>query len=87
MEEKKIITTEEELQMLIGLAADQICNTHEEGKEGLIMDVAADICNKVNDHLTGRKQFSTDDIELYKNIMGVFNLAEKIYGAVIIQKK
>lgn len=86
MEEKKIITTEEELRMLIGLAAEQVCNSYGEDKEGLILDVAAGICTKVNDHLTGRKQFSTDDIELYKNIMGAFNLAEKIYGAVIIQK-
>ena len=29
MEEKKIITTEEEIRMLIGLAADQICDSHE----------------------------------------------------------
>lgn len=84
MEEKKIITTEEELRMLIGLAADQICDTHEEGKEGLIMDVAADICNKVNDHLTGRKKFSDEDIKLYKTLIGVFNLCEKLSGAVII---
>lgn len=86
MEEKKIITTEEELRMLIGLAAADVVERIGEDKEDLILDVAAGICTKVNDHLTGRKQFSTDDIELYKNIMGVFNLAEKIYGAVIIQK-
>ena len=86
MEEKKIITTEEELRMLIGLAAADVVERIGEDKEDLILDVAAGICTKVNDHLTRRKQFSTDDIELYKNIMGVFNLAEKIYGAVIIQK-
>ena len=86
MEEKKIITTEEELRMLIGLAAADVVERIGEDKGDLIIDVAAGICTKVNDHLTGRKQFSTDDIELYKNIMGVFNLAEKIYGAVIIQK-
>lgn len=86
MEEKKIITTEEELRMLIGLAAADVVERIGEDKEDLILDVAAGICTKVNDHLAGRKQFSTDDIELYKNIMGVFNLAEKIYGAVIIQK-
>lgn len=85
MEEKKIITTEEELRMLIGLAAADVVERIGEDKEDLILYVAAGICTKVNDHLTGRKQFSTDDIELYKNIMGVFNPAEKIYGAVIIR--
>lgn len=85
MEEKKIITTEEELRMLIGLAAEQVCNSYGEGKEGLILDVAADICRKVNDHLTGRKKFSTDDMELYKALMGVFDSAKKIAGAVIIR--
>ena len=55
MEEKKIITTEEEIRMLIGLAADQICDSHEESEENLIIDIAGDICIKVNDHLTGGK--------------------------------
>ena len=85
MEEKKIITTEEELRMLIGLAAEQVCSTHGSDKEELILDVAADICRKVNDHLTGRKKFSTDDIELYKALTRVFDFAEKIAGAVIIR--
>ena len=43
MEEKKIITTEKELRMLIGLAAEQVCNSREKDKEGLILDVAAEI--------------------------------------------
>lgn len=86
MEEKTIITTEEELRMLIGLAAEQVCNSHEKDKEGLILNVAAEICIKVNDHLTGRKEFDSDDIELYKALMlGVFDSAKKIAGAVIIR--
>ncbi|WP_346663223.1 hypothetical protein [uncultured Merdimonas sp.] len=86
MEEKKIITTENELRMLIGLAAEQVCNSHEKDKEGLILDVAAEICIKVNGHLTGRKEFDSDDIELYKALMlGVFDSAKKIAGAVIIR--
>ena len=85
MEEKKIITTEEEIGILIGLAADQVCDSHEKDKEGLILDVAAEICIKVNDHLTGRKEFDSDDIELYKALMGVFDHAEKLSGVVIIR--
>lgn len=85
MEEKKIITTEKELRMLIGLAAEQVCNSREKDKEGLILDVAAEICIKVNDHLTGRKEFDSDDIELYKALMGVFDPAEKLSGVVIIR--
>lgn len=85
MEEKKIITTEEELKMLIGLAADQICNSHEGDKEDLIMDIAANICVKVNDHLTGRKKFNADYIELYKAVIGAYDFAEKISGVVIIR--
>ena len=53
MEEKKIITTEEELRMLIGLAAADVVERIGEDKEYLILDVAAGICTKVNDHLTG----------------------------------
>ena len=54
-------------------------------KEGLILDVAAEICIKVNDHLTGRKEFDSDDIELYKALMGVFDPAEKLSEVVIIR--
>lgn len=85
MEEKKIITTEEELRMLIGLAQNQICNSHEESEEDLIIDVAGDICIKVNDHLTGRKKFSAEEIAEYKALKAIFDLAEKIPGVVIIQ--
>ena len=85
MEEKKIITTEEELRMLIGLAAADVVERIGEDKEELILDVAADICRKVNDHLTGREKFSADDIELYKDLRGAFNLVEKLSGVVIIR--
>lgn len=87
MEEKKIITTEEEISILIGLAADQVCDSHEKDKEDLILVVAADICRKVKDHLTGRKKFSADDVEqyteLFKALCNAFDFAEKLSGAVI----
>lgn len=83
MEEKKIITTEGEIRMLIGLAAEQICDSHEKDKEDLILGVAADISIKVNDHLTGRKKFSDDDIELYKSLLRVADLFEKQIREVI----
>lgn len=85
MEEKKIITTEEELRMLIGLAAADVVERIGEDKEDLIMYVAAGICTKVNDHLTERKQFSTDDIELYKALKSAIDLDEKLSGMVIIR--
>lgn len=84
MEEKKIITTEEEIGMLIGLAADQICDSHEESEENLIIDIAGDICIKVNDHLTGRKKFSAEDIARYKPLKAIYDMAEKLPGVVII---
>lgn len=85
MEEKKIITTEEELRMLIGLAAADVVERIGEDKEDLIMDVAAGICTKVNGHLTGRKQFSSADIALYKALTSAIDLAEKLSGTVIIR--
>lgn len=85
MEEKKIITTEEELRMLIGLAAADVVERIGEDKEDLIIDVAAGICTKVNGHLTGRKQFSSADIALYKALTSAIDLAEKLSGTVIIR--
>ena len=84
MEEKKIITTEEEIAMLIGLAQSQICDSHDESEEDLIVDVAGDICIKVNDHLTGRKKFSEEDIARYKTLKAIFDFAEKVPGVKII---
>lgn len=84
MEETKIITTEEEIRMLIGLAANQICDSHDESEEDLITDVAGDICIKVNDHLTGRKKFSAEDIARYKTLKAIYDMAEKLPGVVII---
>lgn len=85
MEEKKIITTEEEIAMLIGLAQSQICDSHDESEEDLIVDVAGDICIKVNDHLTGRKKFSAEDIARYKTLRAIYDMAEKLPGVVIIR--
>lgn len=82
MEEEKIITTEEELRMLIGLAAADVVERIGEDKEDLILDVAADICTKVNDHLTGRKKFSDDDIELYKKLSDALSTG-KLMGVLI----
>ena len=84
MEEKKIITTEEEIATLIGLAQSQICDSHDESEKDLIVDVAGDIYIKVNDHLTGRKKFSEEDIARHKTLKAIFDLAEKIPGVVII---
>lgn len=81
MEEEKIITTEEELRMLIGLAASYVVERIGEDKEDLILDVAAGICTKVNDHLTGRKKFS-DDIELYKKLSDALSTG-KLMGVLI----
>lgn len=82
MEEEKIITTEEELRMLIGLAAAYVVERIGEDKEDLILDVAAGICTKVNDHLTGRKKFSDDDIELYKKLSDALSTG-KLMGVLI----
>lgn len=82
MEEEKIITTEEELRMLIGLAAAYVVERIGEDKEDLILDVAAGICTKVNDHPTGRKKFSDDDIELYKKLSDALSTG-KLMGVLI----
>lgn len=53
-----------------------------EDKAGLILTVSAGICVKVNDHLTGRKKFSDDDIELYKKLSDALSTG-KLMGVLI----
>ena len=56
MEEKKIITTELELQAVIAVAAIVYAEQHKEMNSDYVMDVAAGIAVKIVRHFTGEKQ-------------------------------
>ena len=64
----KIEIEVEELNDLIALAAHRCAIEHEEFKSDFVMFVAADISNKVTYHLTGKKQFSEDELKVVREI-------------------
>lgn len=75
MDDKKIVTTESELFMLIGCASAVAAEEKNLPIE-VTADHASDIARIVIDHLTGRKKIPEEDIELYE-------LVDKGVGAVI----
>lgn len=67
MESRKIETSDRELGILIGLAADKVCE--EKGVLGLdFMENAAKMAKTIIDHLTGERKFHDEDIELMMNM-------------------
>ena len=68
MQNRQINTTEEEIRMVIGLAADEIAEGKDEKLEDAIMSIAARIAGRAIAHLTGERRFSNENIMAYEFI-------------------
>lgn len=66
MQNRQINTTEEEIKMVIGLAADEIAEGKDEKLEDAIMSIAARIAGRAIAHLTGERRFSNENIMVYE---------------------
>lgn len=75
MEDKKIITTKEELTMVIGLSAEYVCDKFTNiCPDIVLMDFAAEIANGVIEHYNGSNPFTEKDIATYNNVERIVNL-------------
>lgn len=78
MEEKKYKLSLSDIQMLIGLGADSVCK--KSGLNGTSSDfvtaVAAGIYKKVEDHLTGKCEFTKEQIDTYNLLSELFDKLE-----------
>lgn len=77
MKEVKFTISEEELTMLIGLSASEVAK---KAGDDQIMEVAADIRNRLIDHLKGVNRFSEEQIREYKSATLVLDAIFKIMG-------
>lgn len=77
MQNRQINTTEEEIRMVIGLAASEIAEGKDEELEDAIMSIAAEIAGRAIAHLTGERRFSDKNIMLYEFVS---TSAEFIFG-------
>ena len=77
MKEVKFTISEEELTMLIGLSALEV---EKEAGDDHIMEVAADIRNRLIEHLKGINRFSEEQIRVYKGATLVLDTIFKLCG-------
>lgn len=87
MEEKKeIITTEEELENLIAVAASRSSRKFDDIHFGLlIMGVASEISVDVLNHLSGREKLPQESIDLYREIRNTPRGTQKIMLDIIFR--
>ncbi|WP_418539746.1 hypothetical protein [Massilistercora timonensis] len=88
MEEKKeIITTEEELESLIAVAASRSSKKFGDIHFGLlIMGVAREISVDVLNHLSGREKLPQESIDLYREIRNTPRETQKIMLDIVFRK-
>ena len=88
MEEKKeIITTEEELESLIAVAASRSSKKFGDIHFGLlIMGVASEISVDVLNHLSGREKLPQESIDLYREIRNTPRETQKIMLDIVFRK-
>lgn len=87
MEEKKeIITTEEELESLIAVAASKNSKKFGDIHFGLlIMGVASEISVDVLNHLSGREKLPQESIDLYRAVKNTPRETQKIMLDIIFR--
>lgn len=79
MDEKKIVTTESELVMLIGCASAM--DVEEKGlPEDMCVDHACSIAHIVTDHLSGRKKIPEVNIKMYQSMKLALDTMIALFG-------
>lgn len=70
MEDKKYSLTLSDIQMLIGLGANAICEENEldDKCSNIVTGIAADICHKIKNHLIGKCQFTKEEVASYEMV-------------------
>ena len=74
---KKYVLSESDIKLLIGLAVDQYCTDHgpEGEQEFEAIEEAANIAIMLCDHLSGKKPFDPDIVEIAKSMSDIFHIS------------
>lgn len=82
MEDKKYSLTLNDIRMLIGLGANAVCEENEldDKRSEIVVSIAADICCKVENHLTGECQFTKEEISSYEMAVEFIDFFRKTRG-------
>lgn len=81
---KKYELSEEELEALIGLAAAITCDDEEfKENEALVMNAAAVIAFKIENHLNGTAPFPKEEIEYIRKIVATGESASSLLRTIL----
>lgn len=74
---KKYVLSESDIRLLIGLAVDQYCEEHglEGEQEFEAIEEAVNIAIMLCDHLSGKKPFDPDAVEIAKSMIDIFPIS------------
>ena len=74
---KKYVLSESDIQLLIGLAVDQYCTDHglEGEQEFEAIEEAVNIAIMLCDHLSGKKPFDSDIVEIAKSTRDILHIS------------
>lgn len=74
---KKYVLSESDIKLLIGLAVDQYCEEHglEGEQEFEAIEEAVNIAIMLCDHLSGKKPFDPDIVEIVKSMLDIFPIS------------
>lgn len=74
---KKYVLSESDIVLLIGLAVDQYCTDHglKGEQEFEAIEEAVSIVIMLCDHLSGKKPFDPDRVEIAKSMSDIFHIS------------
>lgn len=74
---KKYVLSESDIKLLICLAVDQYCEEHglEGEQEFEAIEEAVNIAIMLCDHLSGKKPFDSDIVEIAKSMLDIFHIS------------
>lgn len=74
---KKYVLSESDIVLLIGLAVDLYCEEHglEGEQEFEAIEEAVNIAIMLCDHLSGKKPFDPDIVEIAKSMVDIFHIS------------
>lgn len=83
---KEIITTEEELESLIAVAAARSSKKFDDIHFGLlIMGIASEISADVLNHLSGREKLPQESLDLYRDVKNTPRKTQKIMLDIVFR--
>lgn len=80
---KGYVLTDKDIRILVGAAGNAVCEDYDLSKdhEKMIMEISAEIANKLIGHLSGADPFPEDALKIMETLMGILDRSEDDDGS------